>query len=251
VKREAPAEVTVVHSRLLKIALATHESRAYFAHVEPGMSSRERATRAFEERWFGAKSEARVRDLLANFQLRYDAYPSALAALRALGRLDAASRTLVCHWHLQLADPVYRSFTGQWMVERRRAVAPFDRSVVVRWLRDQHGERWSQSTCVQIASKLLSAASEARLCSAKRDPRALLSVLVPDDALAYVLYLLREVSFEQTLVDNPYLRSVGLASSALSERLRGHRDVSLRQMGDVFEFEWAYPSLARWAEARA
>jgi hypothetical protein len=251
VNREAPAEVSVVHSRLLKLALATQESRAYFAHVRPEMPPRERAARAFEERWFGAKSEARVRDLLANFQLRYDAYPSALAALRTLDRLDSASRALVCHWHLQLADPVYRAFTGQWLVERRRAAATFDRPVVVRWLREQHGDRWSQSTCVQIASKLLSAASEARLCSSKRDPRSLLSVVVSDDALAYALYLLRDLSFDGTLVDNPYLRSVGLSPSALAERLRGHPDVSLSQMSDVFEFDWAYPSLARWAEARA
>ncbi|MCX5953197.1 MAG: hypothetical protein NTZ40_06835 [Cyanobacteria bacterium] len=37
--------------------------------------------------------------------------------------------------------------------------------------------------------------------------------LVPDDALTYLLHLLREVDFEGTVLANPYLRSVGLAAS--------------------------------------
>lgn len=244
-------EVIAVHSRLLKIALAAPESAAYWAHVDPALAPTKRPKVAFEARWFGAKSEARVRDLLANFAVRYDAFPTALAALRRWTSMSAATRWLVCHWHLQLADPVYRAFTGQWLFDRRMiGAAPFDRSVVVRWVRGAHSERWAESTCVQIASKLIAAASEAKLCSARRDPRTPLAHPVPDEALAYLLYLLRELSFEGTLVDNPYLRSVGITDRTLADRLRAHRDVTMTQISDVFEFEWAYPSLEQWAAAR-
>jgi hypothetical protein len=248
---EAPHELTDVHSRLLKIALAAEESSAYWANVDPAVPSNERARIAFEARWFGPKSEARVRDLLSNFALRYDAFPKALGVLRGWRAMSGPTRALVCHWHLQLADPVYRAFTGELLAERRAAGATsFDRSVVSRWLRAEHHARWAESTCVQIASKLLSAASEAKLCTPKKDPRTPLIVSVPNEALAYLLYLLRETSFDGTLTDNLYLRSVGLTPRSLGERLRHHPDVSLSQISDVFEFDWAYPSFERWAEVR-
>ncbi len=249
--REAPHEVRAVHSRLLKIALAARESSAYWAHYDPSIAPARVAPTAFEQRWFGAKSEARVRDLLANFAVRYDAYPSALSVLRRWSAMAPSTRLCVVHWHLQLADPVYRAFTGQWLFDRRMMGAgAFDRSVVARWVRAQHASRWAESTCVQIASKLLSAASEARLCTAKKDPRAPLVHPVPDEAIAYLLYLLREVSFEGTLADNPYLRSVGITDKTLADRLRAHPDVSITQISDVFELRWAYDSLEQWAAAR-
>lgn len=236
---------------MLKLALAARESSAYWAHVDPSIAHKQRVARAFEERWFGAKSEARVRDLLSNFAVRYDAFPSALSVLRRWTSMPAATRLFVSHWHLQLADPVYRAFSGQWLFERRiMGAAPFDRAVVARWLRAEHSARWAESTCVQIASKLIGAASEARLCTPRKDPRKPLVQSIPDDALAYLLYLLREISFDGTLTNNPYLRSVGIPDNALADRLRAHPDVSLTQISDVFEFEWAYPSLERWAEVR-
>lgn len=248
---ESPHEARDPHSRLLKLALASRESSAYWAHVDPSVPASKRAERAFEERWFGAKTQPRVRDLLSNFAVRYDAFPSALSVLRAWKSMAPATCLFLCHWHLQLADPVYRAFSGQWLVERRLIGAlPFDRPVVARWLRAEHSARWAESTCVQIASKLIGAASEAKLCTAKRDPRKPLVPSVPDEALTYLLYLLREVSIDGTLADNPYLRSVGISDKTLGDRLRSNPDVSLRQISNVLEFDWAYPSLDRWAEAR-
>ena len=63
----------------------------------------------------------RVRYLLANFVVRYDASPSALAALRRWGTMTPEARRLVCHFHLQLTDPLYRAFTGDFLPERRGA----------------------------------------------------------------------------------------------------------------------------------
>ncbi len=42
---------------------AAEECRAYWEHICPDTPSDQRAVVAFEERWFGSKSMARVREL--------------------------------------------------------------------------------------------------------------------------------------------------------------------------------------------
>jgi hypothetical protein len=247
-----PSEAVEVHTRILRLALGVEESRSYWEHVDPAIPPAARAMVAFEERWFGAKSLERVRYLLAAFLPRYDAFPEALVVLRRWRSMGATTRQVLCHWHLQLSDPMYRAFTGTFLVERRGMHdAKVDRDVTLRWVKNTYPERWSEATCVQFASKLLSAASEAGLLSTKRDPRTLLLPKVPDLALAYLLYLLRGVGFAGTLTENPYLSSVGLTEGFLDQRLRALPSVTFRRMAHLIEFEWGAPSLTAWAEALA
>lgn len=245
-----PAEATDIHTRILRLALGVEESRDYWEHLDASIPLANRALEAFERRWFGAKSLERVRFLLANLTSRFDPFPDALAALQRWRTMDAATRQVLCHWHLQFSDPIYRRFTGSFLVERRGLRDPqVDRDAALRWIKREFPDRWSETTCVQFASKLLSAASEAGLISAKRDPRKLLIPKVSDLALTYLLYLLRGVRFEGTLTDNPYLASVGLTNGFLDQRLRALPALTYRRMGHLTEFDWDYPSLTAWAEA--
>jgi len=256
---ERPAEEHEVHTRILRLALGIEESRAYWASVDPSVPAAPRTTIAFEQRWFGAKSPKRVRYLLTGFAARYDAYPGALAVLRRWSGMDPQVRRLVCHWHLQLTDPLYRAFAGSFLVARRQSDEPvriggaatppaIDRDIVLRWVQRTYEGRWGAATCIQFASKLLSAGSEAGLFTPKKDPRQLLVPRVPDVALAYLMYLLRGVRFEGTLMDNPYLASVGLTGAAVAPRLRALPGLGFRRMGDVTDFEWAAPDLPAWAD---
>lgn len=247
---ERRSEATEVHTRILRLALGIEESRSYWEHVDPSIPPAQRALIAFEQRWFGAKSLERVRYLLANFADRYDAFPDALAVLQRWHSMDAATRQVVCHWHLQLSDPLYRGFTGSFLVERRsQRDARVDRDITLRWVKSEFPKRWSQATCVQFASKLLSAASEAGVVSPKRDPRSLLLPKVSDVALGYLLHLLRGTRFDGALTENPYLASVGLNAGYLAQRLRALPGLTFQRMGHLTEFEWATPSLRAWAEA--
>ena len=99
---------------------------------------------------------------------------------------------------------------------------------------------------MQFASKLLSAASEAGLVTAKKDPRALLLPRVSERALGYVVHLLRGVRHAGTLLENPYLASVGLSGAGLEQRLRALPGVHFRRMGELVELDWDAPSLAAW-----
>lgn len=249
-RSDHPAEATGVHTRILRLALGIEDSRSYWEHVDPKVPVADRPLIAFEQRWFGSKSLDRVRFLLSTFAERYDAFPEALVVLRRWRSMDAPTRQMICHWHVQLSDPLYREFTGKFLVERRGLRDPkLDRDIVLRWVKTEYPDKWSAATCVQFASKLLSAASEAGLISPKRDPRTLLLPKVPDLALAYLLHLLRGMRFEGTLTDNRYLASVGLVDPFLDQRLRALGGITFRRMAHLTEFEWEAPSLTAWAEA--
>ena len=246
----ALGEEVETHTRLLRLALGVEEARAYWSRVDPSVPPSARTLVAFEQRWFGSKTLERVKTLLRYLVHRYDAFPESLCVLRRWREMDPATRQVVCHWHLQLTDPIYRRFTGELLLERRTLHVPrIDRPAVARWLRQTWPSRWSEATLTQFASKLLSAGAEAGLLSPKRDPRTLLFPKVPDLAIVYLLYLLRTLRFQGSLTENPYLHSVGLDGLFLDQRLKSARGVELRRMGRLVEFDWSYPTLTAWAEA--
>jgi hypothetical protein len=241
-----PAEVQAVHTRLLKCALEVEDARAFWAHVDG--TTEVAPLRAFEEYWFGARSLARIEVLLTNMRARFVAYPAALAVLHGWRDMSPDARRAICHWHLQLTDPLYRRFTGDYLVARRAGTRPeVSRDVVVAWVGQQGAGRWTMATRIQFASKLLSAAHAAGLVKSNRDPRPLGVPRVPDEALAYIMYLLRETAFEGTLLANPYTRSVGLEGEALEARLRGLPGLAFRRNGDLIEYGWQHPDLTTWA----
>jgi hypothetical protein len=240
-----PAEVTQVHTRLLKCSLDLEESRAYWHHSTVSPIT---AERAFTEYWFGARSLPRVALLLTNFRARFDAYPAALAVLQRWPDMDLATRRAICHWHLQLSDPLYRAFTGTYLLARHRPHV--SRDAVIAWVGEQGPGRWTMATQIQFASKLLTAANAAGLVIGIRDPRPLAVPPIPNDALAYLLHLLRDLQFTGTLLDNPYLASVGLTGPELDARLRALDTLTFRRQGALVELEWAYADLRTWAQAR-
>lgn len=241
-----PEEQLSVHIRLLKCGLEVGNSRAYWAHVDGGTPAIPQ--QAFDEYWFGARSLPRVRMLLANFRVRFDAFPAALSALHGWADVSPDTRRLVCHWHLQLADSLYRAFTGDYLPRRRQGHrAEVTRDLAVNWIKEHGPTQWQMATRIRYAGNLLSAAYAAGLVGSNRDPRPVLAPRVDGDALEYLLYLLRGVRFSGALQDSPYLRSVGLTGAPLEDRLRRPGAVQLRRVGDVIEFQWRYDDLTQWA----
>tara|TARA_R110002072_G_scaffold289831_2_gene457074 strand:- start:5644 stop:6432 length:789 start_codon:yes stop_codon:yes gene_type:complete len=246
---DRPSEQTTVHTRLLKCPLEIEHARAYWQHaatVEPA----ETVQRAFEECWFGARSLPRVEVLIANFRERFDAISAAMPVLSGWQEMSPSTRGLICHWHLQFADPLYRVFTGEYLVNRLNAgLATVRRDTVTAWVSQQTAERWKMPTRIKFASRLLACASSAGVLKGTRDPRTMQIPSVPDDALTYLLYLLREVEFDGTLLDNPYLKSVGLVGRDLESPLRGLTAIRYQRQGDLFDIDWQFADLASWASA--
>jgi hypothetical protein len=249
VEQQRYPEANEIHSRLIKCPLAVEESRAYWERAAPG-GSPPNAQQAFEEYWFGAKSLDWVKVLILNFQVRFAAYPETYRILQNWQSMPPETRTVICHWHLQLTDPLYRAFSGDFLLSRREAVPPeLHRSAVVAWVVENGKSSWTLATQKKMATRLLSVALSAGLISSRRDPRTLTFPRVSDDALAYVMHFLRVVDFRGTLLENPYLRSVGLEGPVLEARLRKMPEVNFQRIGDVVEFDWRYPCLGAWAEA--
>jgi hypothetical protein len=247
---ERVSETKEPHTQLLRVTLEVDNARAYWQHVSSPkqMTVDQEAERAFVEFWFGTKSMPRVRDLVNAFRARFAAFPAALEALHAWADIDRITRVVICHWHLQLCDPTYRRFTGEFLPERRASGRDtITRAIVLRWMNEVDvDERWSPATRAGFASKLLSAAHSAGLVASIRDPRALTLPRVSPAALGYLMYLLRSVEFEGSLHDNPYLRSVGLEGSVVDDKLRAAVGVSCRRIGDVADLSWDFESLTDW-----
>ncbi|CRI67887.1 conserved hypothetical protein [Thiocapsa sp. KS1] len=245
----SPRECTTLHTRLLKCTLEAEHSRAYWRRMaETGTAVT--ARRVQEEFWFGARSAGRSAILLANFRARFDAFPPALDALGIWHDMEPQTRRLICHWHLQLSDPLYRRFTGGFLCERRRRLpAEVSYAPVVRWVGEQSEDRWNPATRIQFASKLLSSAMAAGLIAGRRDPRPLTLPRVDDFALGYLLYLLKGTLFAGSLLANPYLDSVGLVGPDLERRLKTVPGLRFRRQGDLVDFGWQFPDLGAWSRA--
>lgn len=243
------AEVTQFHTRMLRVSLAVEESRAYWEHLQLELPREKRAVVAFEKRWFGSKSMERVRRLLAEFNHRYETYPVALEVLLRWCPSDPITRQNICHWHMQLADPMYRLFTGSFLEQRRQSTPNIGRDIAARWVAQQLKTEWSTSTIQRMATGLIASAADAGLCGEKPGSRILLYPKVTDEALAYWFYFLRHLSFEGSMLNNPYLMSVGLTEGFLEQRLRKLAGLTFNRMGDLHEFDWQYEDLKSWAIA--
>jgi hypothetical protein len=241
-----PKEESRLHTRMLKCTLELANSRIFWA--ESVAAKPMQAEAAFEAGWFGHRSLTRMRELLTNLRARYGAFPAALQVLHRWQGMGGDTQKLICHWHLQLSDPLYRLFSGTFLPDRLLQGQPtVSKQQVVTWLGEAGGGRWAGSTRLQLASKLLSSAHSAGLIQGKRDPRPIVFPLVPDDALTYLVHLLREVDFEGTVVENPYLRSVGLEGSLLNDRLKRLPDLRYGRQGDLVDMGWKHRDLAAWA----
>lgn len=242
-----PTEVTTMHTRLLKCTLEIENSRSYWRRSNGSQPLS--AERAFEDFVFGNRSLQRLEELLPRLRARFDAFPPTLSVLHEWSPMPPETRRLICHWHVQLTDPLYRRFTGDYLVDRRESGRPaVTRDQVVKWVGQESGDRWSSSTQIQFASKLLSAARAAGLVQGTRDTRPLSLPTVPDEALEYLLYLLRAIEFAGTVLDNPYLTSVGLDGRFLTDRLKTLPSLKYLQQSDLVDLQWCYPDLRSWAD---
>jgi hypothetical protein len=243
------AEVTEVHSRLLRCSLCADESRAYWSNIDPDRS-RDSAVHAFAQSWFGAKSEPWTTELLSNMRLRFDTFPESLRVLAGWRAMRFETRRLICHLHVQLTDPLYRTFTGAFLPARRESIRPsVQRQTVIDWVAEFGPPRWALKTQLQFATRLLSCSLAAGLLGGNRDPRDAVTPHVPDEVLTYLLYLLRDLSFDGTLIDNPYLASLGVIGRVVDERFNTLSSIHFRRIGSTFEIGWIYPNLERWAHA--
>jgi hypothetical protein len=238
-----------VHTDLIRMTLMVDICQAYWEHRSPDIRSEERVTRAFADRWFGNRSMDWLGRLLGAMARRFDAFPAGLAALHIWRPSDPAVRQIICHWHMQLADPLYRGFSGEWLLQRRLLTEPVvDLERVARWLDASYPGRWSIPTTRKLASKLISSATEAGLVTGKGSARQPVFPNVPDAALAYGLYLLRDCAISGSLLENPYLASVGLTDAILERRLTRVPGLSFRRMGALVDWHWEHADVVAWAD---
>lgn len=181
---------TSEHTGLLRMGLEVGPSMVYWQRAkenEDGLAHRQRAT---EEGWFPELSPARLRYLMGELEKRFPA--GTLRALKEWRPEAERQAPLVCHWHLQWSDPLYRDFTsgylvGAWAGPEAGVSVP----AVDSWLsqRGTHAD-WSPSTRRRLASGLLAAASDAGFLKGTGRDKELRTVTVDAASMAYLQSLL-------------------------------------------------------------
>ncbi len=244
------SETTAQHTRMMKYTLELDNARAWWGRSAEEVAGRDVVDRAFAGSWFGTKSLPRVRVLITNLRARFDAFPEALSVLRGWQEMEPGTRAAIGHWHTQLSDPIYRAFSGGLLVQRHdSARGDVTRDMVIRWVGEHAPGRWTMATRAQLATQLLVTAKAAGLIENLKDPRRLVFPRIDDHALGYLLYLLRGVRCEGSLLDNPYLASVGLTPKLAEDRLRAVPGLRFSKQGDLIDFGWQFDCLESWAAA--
>lgn len=243
-----PSESTEYHTRLMKAALAVEDCRAYW--LARRTKPQPTPEIAFQEYWFGARSLPWLQRLLGDMRARFEAYPESLAVLAAWADMSVSVRLSICHWHLQLADPLYRNFTGQFLPARAsHGFESVRKSIVAEWIEECCPDRWQPVTRNQFARKLLYAATDAGLLKQAGSEWNIVAPTTDQIALTYLLYLLRGIEFEGSVTRNLYLRSVVIDEAELATRFRASSAVRVFLQGDLVDVSWQHESLTDWAEA--
>lgn len=242
------AEETTYHTRMMKCTLEVDHSRSYWQAC--GEVGRPVTTaEAFEKAIFGSRTYSRVERLIADMRHRFDAFPSSLNVLMRWADVKPSDRIVICHLHTQLADPLYRQFTGTFLVERYESLrSSIDRELVIDWIESVVPGRWKVPTRSKIASKMMTSAMTVGLLESNRDPRSIAFPRVSDTVIAYLMYLLREVDIVGTPLKNPFVASLGFELETLVGRLRTIPSLGFNRQGDLLHFGWRYESLIQWAE---
>jgi BrxA len=200
-------EVTTPHTGLLRLGLALQQSLAFWRKATTDLPTKELVQEAYQQKWFGQVTEARNRYLVAHLAKRF---PYAIRrSLNLKASSDMQRNQLVCHWHLQLTDPLYRSYTGEFLLScwsNPTTSVTLDESA--HWVKNQPlSQDWKAVTIRRLASGLLSAATDAGLCQGSgKTERELRLPNVTEDDLNYLQRLLKASECQTPL---PYHLSVG------------------------------------------
>lgn len=204
-------EITTPHTGLLRMGVMPTASVTFWSRATEDQSTAELSQRAQDENWFEAASPARVSYIVGQLQKRFP-YP-ARQLLEFRPRSDAQN-LLICHWHLQLSDPLYRSYTSQFLLERWSSpTTSVDLRSTITWVqRCELTQHWQEATVKKLASALLSAAAEVGLCTgAGPAERDLKIPTVSTDDIEYLKALLDLAGASEKL--DGYLISVGQSLS--------------------------------------
>jgi bacteriophage exclusion system BrxA-like protein len=208
-------EVTTPHTGLLRLGLAVSHSVKFWSRATTDQPVDQICSAADREQWFGVLTESRLKYLVGQLQKRFP-YP-ARKLLSFRPRPEPHQNTLICHWHLQLTDPLYREYTSSFLLScwsGPTTSVSIDSSA--SWVKRQPLAReWATSTQRRMASGLLSAATEAGLVARTgRNERELKLPTVDSENLMYLRKLLREAD----ATDNEETYLMSLDKSAVGEK---------------------------------
>ena len=242
-------EVSKIHTRLLRSTLLEEDSQSFWRNYN-GESQEEAVEKAYNDYWFGNANKATIKRTLGNLFERFVNFPQCLEVLKLWTDMTVQERAIICHWHVQMTDILYRRFTSEFLPSRFVYSPPtFHKDQAQQWVYGFMAEKWAGTTQAQMASKMLNCIRNTGLVSSEnKETIQLRYPLISNRCVTYLLYTLREITFNGSLLENPYFKSVGLTGSFLTSQVNQSPSISIQQTGDHTSFEWKHPSLIEWGQ---
>lgn len=186
--------VTDYHFHLLKVNALIPETRTFVARCAETHEAISVDT-AIRERWFGNRSDARVKNFLQVFNLRYRKYHKVFnLLLRYHQRLTLADWQVVVLVHLLVSDPFFRWFVTEF-IAKMPIKSPVSTQSVFRSLNAIMPDHIRSNTRETYAMKLITAAKAVGLINGNEDNQTAhvgLSLL----SLYYLLYFLESINMD-------------------------------------------------------
>lgn len=213
--------VTDYHFHLLKVNALIPETRTFISRCAETHAAISVDT-AIRERWFGNRSDARVKNFLQVFNLRYRKYGKVFdLLLRYHQKFTLADWQVVVLVHLLVSDPFFRWFVSEFLA-KIPIKSPVSTQALFRSLNSTMPDHIRSNTRVTYAMKLITAAKAVGLIDAtevNQTAHVSLSLL----SLYYMLYFLESINMDPgDFLQSPLAKPFD--AQMLTERLEsGHQ----------------------------
>ncbi|MCB1177005.1 MAG: hypothetical protein KDK36_05440 [Leptospiraceae bacterium] len=192
-----PGLVEKFHFHILKVNVLKNETKIFLERCPENFQNLNYEI-AIQNRWFGNKSDARIKHLFQVFNSRYLAYPKPISLLKKnIHKMNQLDWNWIIYIHLLVTDPVFRWFSCDYLFSLSLG-EEFSRDELARNMEEVLKDHIRTNTRITLSAKLITAGKFLGILKGgsyfKYSP-----LDFSHFGLYYVLYFLQTLSFDINL----------------------------------------------------
>lgn len=187
--------ITSPHFHLLKVGILPDDTKSFINRytISESNSNPEKGIR---ERWFGNRSDERVRHLIQVFHSRFVVYETGFSFLQHnFDKFSFQDWNWIIAIHMILSDPTFRWFVTEFLPSISLE-HDFSRNQLSRDLGNNLGESTKMNTKITYSSKLLTASKALKIIKKSNDNYRKVPLEVSQLGFYYILFLLQSIDFD-------------------------------------------------------
>jgi hypothetical protein len=227
--------VTKEHMTMLRIGARIEESRSYIRNYQAGYTVKELKLKAWDEQWFGFIPESIFVRLIPAFHSRFGNYPEMVNVIQngITKGLESYDFKMICNFHIQISDPYYRWFSGDYIPNRLdNGLQEITSTTTAVDFNTKFKKNIKANTLKHFAVNLLNSANDTGLLKGTK-LRVTQTPTVTVFFLGYLIYTLGSFDFPMAdLINSPFIKSI------ISEKPRLRSLLTEGQHKGWWEYNW-------------